>query len=327
VSGLSPAPCDVTVAVATMNRPDGLVRSVTAVLSGRVLPGELVIVDQSADDRTAELVAASGWNDVVPTVYLRQARRGLAASRNAAIAHASRPIIAFTDDDCVPDSGWLTAIVAAFADAGSPDGVTGSVLPLKPDRPGFYPVSTRRSPLRAVYRGRSLPWSVGTGGNAAVRREWLLRVHGFDEGLGCGSPGRSAEDMDIFYRLLRGGATLCYQPDAVVFHEQQERARRLASRPSYGFGMGAFCAMWARRGDGYAVWIFARWCYDRAQALAASCVRRRWHRVREELLMLRGAASGIGYGLARSVNLHMNVGERREPMKVIHALPLSTSVR
>src|SRR5688572_6860252 len=115
-----------------MNRPDGLVRSVTAVLSGRVLPGELVIVDQSADDRTAELVAASGWNDVVPTVYLRQARRGLAASRNAAIAHASRPIIAFTDDDCVPDSGWLTAIVAAFADAGSPDGVTGSVLPLKP---------------------------------------------------------------------------------------------------------------------------------------------------------------------------------------------------
>jgi GT2 family glycosyltransferase len=292
---------DATVAVATMNRPTALARCVTALLMGQTLPGEVIIVDQSAQTETADLVAAAGWDRVVPLTYVRQARRGLAASRNAAIAHASRPIVVFTDDDCVPDEGWLTAIVAGFDGAEKPDAVTGRVLPLGPDRPGFYAVSTRGSRVRTLYRGRSLPWAVGSGGNTAVKREWLDRVGGFDERLGAGSPGRSAEDMDVFYRLLRAGATVRYEPHAVVFHERQDGARRLASRPAYGFGMGAFCALWARRHDAYAGWMLARWCFDRSRALLTACARRRWRRVREELLMLRGAACGIAYGFTRTL--------------------------
>jgi hypothetical protein len=208
--------------------------------------------------------------------------------------------VVFTDDDCVPDDRWLTAIVVAFDAAEKPNGVTGRVLPFGPERPGFYATSTRQSPIRVVYRGRALPWAIGSGGNTAVEREWLDRIGGFDERLGVGSPGLSAEDMDLFHRLLRAGATLQYEPDAVVFHERRDGAYRLATRPAYGFGMGAFCALWAQRRDGYAIWILGRWCFDRSRALLAACVRRRWRRVREELLMLRGAASGIAYGLTRS---------------------------
>ena len=291
---------DVTVAVATMDRPEGLARCVRAILEGTILPGELVIVDQSTDDRTADLVSRSNWNDVVPLHYVRQSARGLAASRNAAIARASRPIVAFTDDDCVPDSGWLRAIVTGFNSQENPDAVTGRVLPLGPERPGFYAVSSRASEIRAVYRGRTLPWAVGSGGNTAVTRDCLNRVGGFDERLGAGSPGLSAEDIDLFYRLLRSGATVKYEPEAVVFHERQDAPRRLASRPSYGFGMGAFCALWTRRHDAYALWILSRWCYDRSRALVASCLRRRWRRVYEESLMLRGALHGVAYGLRRA---------------------------
>lgn len=290
---------DVTVAVATVDRPLALARCVTAILAGQTFPTEVVLVDQSADAATADVVASAGWDRVVALKYVRLPRLGLSASRNAAIAHAARPIVVFTDDDCVPDARWLAAILAAFDGVEKPDVVTGRILPLGPERPGLYAVSTRGSCVPAIYRRRSLPWVVGSGGNTAVRREWLERIGGFDERLGVGSPGRSAEDMDVLYRLLRAGAIVRYEPDAIIFHEREDGARRLARRPAYGFGMGAFCALWARRRDAYAIWMLGRWCFERSRLLVAACARRRWRRVHEELLMLGGAARGIAYGLTR----------------------------
>ena len=293
------AAADVTVAIATLDRPAALARCVEAILASPIVPGELVIVDQSESDETAHLAAQFHYADRVPLRYIRQGRRGLAASRNAAVSASSRPIVAFTDDDCVPDEGWLYALVAAFNTAERPDAVTGRVLPLGPERPGRYAVSTRASHVRALYRARTPPWSIGSGGNAAVKREWLQHIGAFDERLGAGSPGRSAEDMDLFYRLLRRGATVLYEPKAVVYHERKDRQRRLETRPAYGFGMGAFCALTARHRDVYAMWILTRWSYDRIRALVAGCVRGQWNRVLEESLMLRGAVGGFAHGMGR----------------------------
>lgn len=286
-----------TVAIATMDRPAALERCVSALLSGETLPTQIVIIDQSRTSATTDLVQEAGWDRSVPVTYVRQPCSGLAASRNTAMAHATEPIVAFTDDDCVADRLWLTSIMRAFADDDGTDVVTGRILPLGPETPGFHPVSLRTSAVRSVFRGRVIPWKAGSGGNVAVRTEWLRRIGGFDERLGVGSPGRSAEDIDMLYRLLRAGATLRYEPDAIILHERQDTARRLSSRPSYGFGMGAFCALWARRHDAYAFWMLAQWCAERGRALLASFVRRRWHRVHEELLMLRGVVSGFAYGL------------------------------
>jgi GT2 family glycosyltransferase len=272
------------------------VRCVNAILAGRVLPAEVIIVDQSEDDATAALVARQDWGGRLPVRYISAPPRGLAASRNIAVAHASSSIIAFTDDDCVADEGWLAAIASAFDGPDHVAVVTGRILPLGPDRPGFYATSTRDGAVRALYRGRSLPWTVGSGGNTAVRREWLERVGGFDERLGAGTAGLAGEDTDLLYRLLCAGATVCYEPDALVLHERKESDRHLATRPAYGFGMGAFCALSARRRDAYALWMLGRWGVDRARRLAGGCVRRQWRRVREELLMLRGAWSGLTYG-------------------------------
>lgn len=292
-------PCDMTVAIATMDRPEAIRRCVEALLAGQRLPAEIIIVDQSTADTTRDLVAASDWQTPLPIRYLRDARQGLAASRNRAIDAATCPVIVFTDDDCVPDAGWIAALAETFGETDGPDVVTGPILPLGPDEPGRYAISTRASRVRACYQGRALPWEVGSGANTAVRREWLARIEGFDERLGAGSPGRSAEDLDLLYRLLRAGAKVVYEPSAIVFHERADSARRLATRPAYGFGMGAFCALWAHRHDPYAAWMLTRWAADRVYALGTSCVRRRWRRVHEELLMLRGAASGFAHAFSR----------------------------
>src|SRR2546426_1180644 len=125
----------------------------------------------------------------------------------------------------------VTAIVAGFAGAERPNAVTGRILPLGSDRPGFHAMSTLTRCVRTVHRGRFLPWTVGSGANTAVQRGWLERLGGFDERLGAGSAGQSAEDVDLLYRLLCAGSTLRFQPDAIVSHEPTDSAGRGASAP------------------------------------------------------------------------------------------------
>jgi len=280
---------DLTVAVATLDRPQGLARCLEALALGTVQPAEVIVVDQGEG-------AAPVLERGLPVRYLRQERRGLAASRNLALAEARHPVLAVTDDDCVPDPGWVAALDRALQ---SPDldAVTGRVLPLGPEQPGLYAVSSRTSSSPADFAGRALPWLVGTGGNFAARRDWLLRVGGFDERLGAGSPGGSGEDMDLLYRLLRAGARIHYEPQAVVFHERQPRNRRLASRSAYGRGIGACCGLWLRGRDLHALAILAGWLRMRGGMAAGAVRRRQWAGVREELLVLGGTARGLVYGL------------------------------
>ena len=61
---------------------------------------------------------------------------GPAAARNAGWRAAHGPIIAFTDDDCIPDPGWLKAGVPAFVDGVA--AVTGRVVVPLPPSPTDY---------------------------------------------------------------------------------------------------------------------------------------------------------------------------------------------
>jgi GT2 family glycosyltransferase len=284
-----------------MDRPALLKRCLMSILEGDAVPAEVAIVDQSRDERTAGISQFPQWNASVTVHHVRQRPRGLAAARNAAVACTSSPIVVFTDDDCVVNPHWLSTVLRTFEGPTRPDAVTGRVLPLGKEQSGLYPVSTRPSVRATVHRGRSLPWAVGTGGNAAVRRQWFQRVGGFDERLGTGSPGRSAEDLDLFYRLLRAGATIHYDPDAIVYHQQQALEGRLARAVPYAFGMSACCARWAREADPYVLWIVARWLVDRVDSVGRAIVRRQGWRLKEEWLTITGAASGIGYGLTLNV--------------------------
>jgi GT2 family glycosyltransferase len=283
---------DLTVAVATLDRPDGLARCLEALATGTMQPAEVIVVDQGLG---ADVVVAS-FQGRLPVRCLRQERRGLAASRNLALTEALRPVLAVTDDDCVPDVHWIAALDRALRSPG-PDAATGRVLPLGPEATGFYALSSRTSESPADFTGRALPWLVGTGGNFAARREWLVRAGGFDERLGAGTAGAAGEDMDILYRLLRAGARIRYEPRAVVFHERQPRERRLASRSAYGRGIGACCGLWLRGHDLHALAVLAGWLRMRGAMAAVALRRRRWNSLREELLVLGGTARGLVYGL------------------------------
>lgn len=287
---------DISVAIATRDRPQAVNRCVKAILAGDVLPAEIILVDQSRDTLTRALVQAQLGQEL-SIRYIHQSQEGLSASRNAAVTQAQCSMVAFTDDDCVPDQQWVAAIARAAASTPAPDVVAGRVIPLGSESRTTFAVSPRESTEPMTYTGKHIPWLVGTGGNLAVKREWFACVGRYDERLGAGSPGRAAEDADLLYRLLRAGARIRYEPEAMVCHERQDWARRIASRWGYGHGIGAFCGLWLRRTDPYALWMLAYWLLSLFRELLGAATRGQRQECYQRLVGLRGTARGLIYGL------------------------------
>jgi GT2 family glycosyltransferase len=288
---------DIAVVIATRERPDALQRCLDALARGAVLPAVAIVVDQSEGEATRRLVERQSALTPTPRLlYVRDTPRGMSAAQNLGFAQADAALIAVTDDDCVPDPTWLAQIETTLARDAALGGVTGRVLPLPAVDKRQHPVATRTSELRRDFRGKTPPWQVGSGNNFAVRRVWLERVHGCDERLGPGTRSGGGADMDLFYRLLRAGATLRYEPDILVLHERQTLAGRVSRRGLYGRGTGACCALYLRQGDLYGLRLLGDWLWFRARRLAAAGVRREWRAAREEWLVLRGTLAGLRYG-------------------------------
>ena len=290
-------PTDISVVISTRNRAEQLERCLESLRQGRSTPAEVVIVDQSTDDVTVKLTAALTTADS-PLVYVRHAGRGLGSSQNVGVSRASRPLVAILDDDCVADVEWLTTIARTFGSDPTIDVVTGRVLPLEPVGDRVMPVSSRTSATRQDFIGKAAPWHVGSGNNFALRRDAFLAIGGCDERLGPGSPAQGGVDMDLFYRLLRSGAKIRYEPDSIVRHERFTKAERLARRPMYGRGTGAAISLWLKQGDLYAVRLLGEWALLRGGMAARAATRGDWQRIREEISMLGGTALGLIQGLA-----------------------------
>jgi GT2 family glycosyltransferase len=175
------------------------------------------------------------------------------------------------------------------------DVVAGRVLPLEPDGDKVYPVSSRLSKIRATFNGKALPWLIGSGNNFALKKEIFAKIGGCDERLGPGAPGQGGMDMDLFYRLLRAGARVRYEPDILVYHERQTKKGRLSRRALYGHGMGASFVFWLRQGDLFAFYILGCWLLFRVRLLLRGVMQRHWMNVYEEWLMLVGTVRGVQF--------------------------------
>jgi GT2 family glycosyltransferase len=285
----------VTVAIATLDRPEGLARCVDALLGGSVVPDEILIVDQGV--AWPEDAVVAGWRERHPNIRrIQQPRLGLSASRNVALLQARNSTVAVTDDDCVPAVGWVEALMAAFERGPEPVAVAGRVLSMPGDEAGTYAVSLRTDTAPADYTAVRIPWGIGTGANFAVRRVAALGMGGYDERLGAGSPGQAAEDCEMLLCLLQAGARIRYDPDAVVYHERQSVERRMATRWSYAYGIGALIGLYGRQHDPIALRMSARWMRGAAVRLVRAVLALNWSRTQQALLSLGGTVCGMAYG-------------------------------
>ncbi|MGE3958906.1 MAG: glycosyltransferase family 2 protein [Vicinamibacterales bacterium] len=238
----------VTVAICTRDRPDDLRRTLAGVSRLSPAADEVLVVDNApSTDRTRAVVSRCAG-----VRYVVESRPGLDRARNRAMLEAAGAVVAFTDDDAIPDPEWLDALVRNFADPRVL-AVSGLTLPLELETPaqerfeehcGFV-----RGFRRRVYDGRvDHPLQVsgiGAGANLAVRRGLTTLVGAFDELLDAGTPAMSGGDHDMFTRILAAGYRIVYEPRAVSRHRHRRTDDEL-HRVVRGYGTGVG-AMWFGR--------------------------------------------------------------------------------
>lgn len=212
-------------------------------LRAALRPGdELIVVDSAS--RSADVSLAA---DAAGARVIRADRPGASYARNLGWQHARRPLVAFTDDDCRPEPGWLDSVEREFADARV-GFVYGAVLGDEHGEALSVTTATDRQPLPAG-SVRAVD-GFGHGANLAVRRHALADVSGWEVRLGAGVRLAGGEDADLALRLLRAGWGGVFAPDAAVRHVGW-RGRRAALRATWGYGLGAGAvAARSRRADG-----------------------------------------------------------------------------
>jgi GT2 family glycosyltransferase len=157
-------------------------------------------------------------------------RRGPAAARNDGLARACGALVAFTDDDCEPDRGWLAALHARWA--GRPDvGVGGTVVNrLRRNRYAAASQVVHDAAHAWANRGAARFFASN---NLALPRAALLELGGFSERL------RFSEDRELCDRWIAAGLALEHEPAAVVRHAHALRARDFLAQHA-GYGRGAW---------------------------------------------------------------------------------------
>jgi GT2 family glycosyltransferase len=193
----------VSVVVAARDGADRLPTLLRA-LAGQTLAREryeLIVVDDGSRDHTPQVLAGADLDRRLR----HDSTRGAAAARNTGWRAARAPLVAFTDDDCRPETGWLEAGLATHR--AHPEAlVQGRTRPEPADEPKLD-----RPRARSLRVDRLGPFFQTC--NVFYPRELLERVGGFDERVVVG-----AEDVDLAFRALDAGASAVFAPDALVNH-------------------------------------------------------------------------------------------------------------
>lgn len=201
---------DVSIVVPTLDRPDLLERCLKALTVQQWPPQryEILVVDDAASPETAKQLQR--WQQRLaqgPSLryHTSPGHRGPAAARNIGWRHARGQVIAFTDDDTVPQPDWLKHGMAAFAPGVI--AVSGRVVvPLPADPTDYQRNESQLAQAEFVTA------------NAFVRRAVLESLGGFDERF----TAAWREDSELHFRLLdraeARGERLVRAARAVVVH-------------------------------------------------------------------------------------------------------------
>jgi glycosyltransferase involved in cell wall biosynthesis len=289
-------PPRIAIVIPTRDRGAQAAEAVRAVLTdGCDL--ELVVVDQSKDEATVEALKA------IADPRLRVVRsqlRGASNARNAGVAATSAPILAFTDDDCRPEAGWASRMLALFDDDPRTDLVFGRVWLPPLENESDYAASFE--PKERVQRRVPSPdEDIGIGANFGIRRAVFEQLGAFDALLGPGAPYfRGAEETDLLIRAVHRGHRVINAAENSVLHLGIRTGADV--RPlhvQYQFAVGAAFGKHARLDGAGGLLDAARWVAFYTGKTLNDALHLRRPRPGVLFYFVKGALSTFRYALDR----------------------------
>ncbi|MCT2541050.1 glycosyltransferase family 2 protein [Sedimentimonas flavescens] len=240
---MSPAPVRTSVIVVSRHRPEHLSLCLRGLAQLDHPDFEVIVV---ADPEGLAVTEA------LPVKSILFDEANISAARNAGIVVAAAPVIAFIDDDAVPEPTWLCRLTTPFADprvvaaGGFVRGRNGISYQWKASQTDQLGVSHGLNVAggQATLLPPPPEGAIRTEGtNCAFRRDAVAARGGFDPAFRF-----YLDETDLNLRLAASGGLTAIVPGAQVHHGFAPSARRRADRtPTDLHEVGASSAVFWRK--------------------------------------------------------------------------------
>lgn len=209
----------ISVVINTYNRAHTLPRTLASLKFLRYLGEfEVIVVNGPSTDATNSILQA--WSDEIKIGHCSETN--LSISRNIGIAMATGELIAFLDDDAIPESNWLNELAEIYIKDSRIGAAGGKVyLPSGVDFQAEFLFVDRLGNSQNLQKPRlnkSFPFSwrfpQNMGCNASYRKDYLLEVGGFDEEIEY-----YLDETDVCTRLTDAGYIVAQIDGAYVHHK------------------------------------------------------------------------------------------------------------
>jgi glycosyltransferase involved in cell wall biosynthesis len=195
----------ISVVIPTYKRTELLNRCIKALLVQRFDKSqfEIIVVSDGPDAETQNIINNwAGYEYPMICFLPLPQKKGPAAARNHGWKNALGQIIAFTDDDCIPDSHWLSEI-AKHCHPEEDVAITGKVVvPLSAD-PTDYELNTSHLQTADFITA-----------NCACTKKALEKSGGFDERFSMAW----REDSDLHFKLMSNDIPIKKVKTAIITH-------------------------------------------------------------------------------------------------------------
>lgn len=211
----------VSVIIPAYNAKDRILPCIRALfLQKTEIPFEIIVVDDGSADATKALVemvkdALHSIQRTPDIRVLRQENAGPGAARNLGAENARGDILLFTDDDCIPEPGWLEKMAKAFEEPALA-GAKGAYLTRQEEFVARFVQVEYEEKYDTLKKHESIDF-IDTY-SAGFRKRVFLAEKGYDERFTTAS----VEDQEFSFRLSQKGYLMRFVPDARVFHRHTD---------------------------------------------------------------------------------------------------------
>jgi glycosyltransferase involved in cell wall biosynthesis len=218
---------DISVVVATRNRAGYLAGCLESLAEQKTIAKyEVIVVDNGSDDGTPELLEQWCNERSNFRVVTEKRRFGKSRSLNAGCEEAAGGLLLVTDDDALPDPGWIEAYRRFFEEREGHLLMAGGLIrPVHPDlKPWPKWLSQSAIPLLGeLDHGSERPlkeFEHVWGPNLAFSAEVFNQLGPWDESATATgeNPKGRFEDIEYQERMRAAGGTVWFCPEAVVLH-------------------------------------------------------------------------------------------------------------
>ena len=229
---------DVTVAIATYDRPASLaetLRSCLAQTNALGLKIEIVVVDNHPSESGRAVVEGLA-RGAMPIRYVTDLARNMSTLRNRAFAEAKGAMVAVIDDDEVAADDWLDQLVAALKETGADVAVGPRLARFTNGAPGYDPTGADflrdlkladRSLIPLTAASGKPRYGLGTG-NSLFHMKNCFPDGAIPMRDSFGDAG--GEDAELMARLHRNGRRIVWAAKAFVTETVEARRTSIEYR-------------------------------------------------------------------------------------------------